>query len=168
MLKNICSTLFPSLYAERLIECAEEKKSWSSTLPIFYFNECQFPGYNLDLNLFEPRYKHMMQRIVNSTRKFAYVANFTNYTAKVGDVALVANLSEAQFLPDGCVIIRAKLTERKKIIEHYGKFNSSFFLFMISNRSNNSYYYYYYYYYYFYISKYFFLSFIYYYYYVFL
>jgi hypothetical protein len=51
-----------------------------------------------NLHLFEPRYRLMMQRVVNSTRAFAYVPNFSTYHANVGDVALVANIKEVDFL----------------------------------------------------------------------
>lgn len=83
MLKNICTTFYSELYQQRFQEIKLEKNSWSDTLPIFYYNDCHFPGYNLRLNLFETRYKIMMQRIVNSNRKFAYVPNFTNYCGKL-------------------------------------------------------------------------------------
>ena len=41
----------------------------------------------------------MMQRVVNGNRCFAYVPNFSNYCAKVGDIALVAKLVDVEFLP---------------------------------------------------------------------
>lgn len=41
----------------------------------------------------------MMQRIVNTSRSFAYVPNFTNYVAELGDIALVAELKEVEFHP---------------------------------------------------------------------
>jgi Lon protease-like protein len=58
-----------------------------------------FPQGNLSLHLFEPRYKLMMQRIVNTSRTFAYVPNLDTYDTQVGDVALRANLKEVEFLP---------------------------------------------------------------------
>jgi Lon protease-like protein len=89
-------------------------------LPIFYYNETLFPGGRLDLHLFEPRYRVMMQRVVNSTRSFAYVANFNQYRASVGDVALVAVLEEVEFMADGRCMLQAKLSSRMVITEHYG------------------------------------------------
>ena len=92
MLKTICTTFYSVKYEQRRIEIEQEKKSWLLTLPIFYFNDCHFPGYNLRLNLFEPRYKIMMHRIVNSNRKFAYVPNFTNYCGKL---SVITNCSRS-------------------------------------------------------------------------
>lgn len=98
MIKSIAMAINPTLYTSRLQEIEAEKASWNTVLPIFYYNQALFPGCKLSLHLFEPRYKIMMQRIINSTRMFAYVPNYTNYTAVLGDVALIAQLEEAEFL----------------------------------------------------------------------
>lgn len=78
-----------------------------------------FPSGNLSLHLFEPRYKLMMQRIVNTTRSFAYVPNLDTYQASVGDVAMRAVLKEVEFLPDGRCLLEARLEGRYKITEHF-------------------------------------------------
>lgn len=98
MLKDICIAVNPDAYALRQAECQAEKATWVATYPIFYYNEPLFPNSRLNLHLFEPRYRLMMQRVVNSTRAFAYVPNFSTYHASVGDVALVANIKEVDFL----------------------------------------------------------------------
>jgi hypothetical protein len=41
----------------RLKEVEEEKKSWDTILPIFFYNDTLFPFSPLALYLFEPRYK---------------------------------------------------------------------------------------------------------------
>lgn len=99
VIKALALTFDPDGYALRLAETMPEKVSWNALYPIFYYNATMFPGSRLNLHLFEPRYKLMMQRIVNSTRSFAYVPNFTNYNARVGEIALVAELKEVEFLP---------------------------------------------------------------------
>lgn len=98
MIKTIAKSLNPTLYEQREAEAAIEKSSWKKLLPIFYYNATMFPGETLSLHLFEPRYKLMMQRVVNSTRAFAYVPNFVSYCARDGDLALVAELKETEFL----------------------------------------------------------------------
>jgi Lon protease-like protein len=112
----------PVHYAQRLEEAIAEKSAWSTLLPIFYYNEAMFPGSKLGLHLFEPRYRVMMQRVVDSTRSFAYVPNFNNYTAKVGDVALIAQLEEVEFMSDGRCMLEAKLTSRHIIVDHFGEY----------------------------------------------
>lgn len=119
MLKELAMTLNRDAYAMRLAECEAEKASWSTLLPIFYYNDCLFPGSRLSLHLFEPRYRVMMQRVVNTSRSFAYVPNFTDYRANIGDPALVAQLEEVEFMADGRCILEAKLTSRHIIVDHY-------------------------------------------------
>lgn len=41
----------------RLKEVEDEKKSWDTILPIFFYNDTLFPFSPLALYLFEPRYK---------------------------------------------------------------------------------------------------------------
>lgn len=91
----------PVGYTQRLAECEMEKKTWKTLYPVFYYNSTIFPGSHLNLHLFEPRYRIMMQRVVNTTRSFAYVPNFTSYSASVGDIALVAELKDCEFMADG-------------------------------------------------------------------
>jgi hypothetical protein len=62
----------------------------------------------------------MMQRIVNTSRSFAYVPNLDTYNAHVGDIALKAVLKEVEFLPDGRCLLEAKLEGRYRILEHFG------------------------------------------------
>jgi hypothetical protein len=99
MVKGVAMTLDPEGYRLRLEETVTEKESWSTILPIFFYNSVMFPGSTLSLHLFEPRYKLMMQRVVNGSKSFAYVPNFSSYQANNGDIALIAKLKEVEFLP---------------------------------------------------------------------
>lgn len=119
MIKNMAKLIDPALYELRQKEADAEKSTWSSLLPIFYYNVAMFPGQTLALHLFEPRYKLMMRRIVDTSRSFAYVPNFTSYKASPGDIALTAELKEVEFLPDGRCLIEAALAARHKIIDHF-------------------------------------------------
>lgn len=83
----------------RLQEAQLQKESWTALYPVFYYNSAMFPGSRLSLHLFEPRYRQMMTRIVNTTQAFAYVPNFTNYQAQENDVALIAKLQDVTMLP---------------------------------------------------------------------
>ncbi len=98
MIKSLAVAVDPDGYAARVAETLAEKESWTNLYPIFYYNNTMFPGSRLSLHLFEPRYKLMMQRIIDSTRAFAYVPNFNTYNAQIGDIALVAELKDAEFL----------------------------------------------------------------------
>lgn len=119
MVKTLAMALDPETYRSRLLEAEGEKSSWTALYPIFYYNSILFPGNKLSLVLFEPRYKLMMRRIIDTTRSFAYVPNFTNYHARVGDVALVVELKEVEFLADGRCLLEGLLVSRQRIAEHY-------------------------------------------------
>ena len=75
------------------------------------------PGGELGLNLFEPRYRIMMQRITAGDRKFCYLPNFRNYSASTNDIGLVAELEESEEMHDGRWSIQAKLVRRVRVTE---------------------------------------------------
>eukprot|EP01038_Epipyxis_sp_PR26KG_P008665 gene8665-11708_t len=119
LIKSIAMTISPQMYNQRLVETAAEKESWTTLYPMFYYNDTLFPGSSLHLHLFEPRYRIMMKRVVDSSRSFAYVPNFTNYHANLGDIILIAVIKEVEFMADGRCVLEAILSKRHKIVEHY-------------------------------------------------
>ena len=116
-LKSLVVTINPELYKRREEESAAEKMAWDRMLPVFFYSNPEFPGGKLQLHLFEPRYKLMMQRIVNAGRRFAYVPKLNNNVSVPGDLAVVAELKEVEFSEDGRCEIEASLTSRNRIIE---------------------------------------------------
>ena len=70
IIKNLAISLDPDTYRTRQEEANIEKSTWTTLYPIFYYNTAMFPGESLNLHLFEPRYKVMMQRVVNTTRLY--------------------------------------------------------------------------------------------------
>jgi len=119
MLSNIAQTCFPVEYAARLPEVAAAKLEMKLEMPVFFYNQRQYPGYELQLHLFEPRYRLMMQRVTESNRCFAYLPNFVDYQAKEGDVGLIAELDECEFMHDGRCNIKATLKKRFSVVEHW-------------------------------------------------
>lgn len=115
MLKSLALMTNPSLYAERLAEAVLERKASESLHPCFFYFEMLFPGATITLHLFEPRYRLMMQRVVNTTRSFAYC--FTGCPAVKGDICLLAKVKECEFMPDGRCLIEAILSERRVVSE---------------------------------------------------
>jgi len=119
LLVNIARACFPAVYEKRLAEVEAEKEGWELTLPIFFFNDTLFPFSPLALHLFEPRYRVMINRIVNASRKFAYLPSFNGYEARVGEIGVIAELQNVEFLPDGRAHLQASCRERYKILEHW-------------------------------------------------
>lgn len=115
-LKALAVAVDPVGYQQRLLESASEKASWLALYPVFFYNQTMLPGNKLSLHLFEPRYKLMMTRIVDTNRAFAYIS--ANRTELSG-VALVAELEEAEFLADGRCLLEATLKRRGRVVEQY-------------------------------------------------
>mmetsp|Transcript_30718 Transcript_30718/g.57398 ORF Transcript_30718/g.57398 Transcript_30718/m.57398 type:complete len:331 (-) Transcript_30718:271-1263(-) len=115
MIAKIAQKCFPREYEQRLLESKKDQEKFESTLPIFFYNNCLFPGCLLHLHLFEQRYRHMINRCVSSNRKFIYLPNFTDYKAKTGDVGLLAYIDECEFLPDGRALLKATIQHRVKV-----------------------------------------------------
>mmetsp|Transcript_31640 Transcript_31640/g.84609 ORF Transcript_31640/g.84609 Transcript_31640/m.84609 type:complete len:271 (-) Transcript_31640:457-1269(-) len=101
VLASIVKSCFPDQYSVRLADVEREKSSWSTILPIFFYNDTLFPYSCLALHLFEERYKVMIRRIVEASRKFCYLPNFANYEASVGDVGVVAEITDVEFMANG-------------------------------------------------------------------
>jgi hypothetical protein len=75
-LSRLARKCFPALYEQRLEEIEQERAFLLSSYPCFFYNMPLYPGEVLRLHLFEPRYKLMMQRIVNSTRRYVRFGRF--------------------------------------------------------------------------------------------
>mmetsp|Transcript_31639 Transcript_31639/g.84605 ORF Transcript_31639/g.84605 Transcript_31639/m.84605 type:complete len:318 (-) Transcript_31639:260-1213(-) len=119
VLASIVKSCFPDQYSVRLADVEREKSSWSTILPIFFYNDTLFPYSCLALHLFEERYKVMIRRIVEASRKFCYLPNFANYEASVGDVGVVAEITDVEFMANGRANLQAKCKDRIKIVEQW-------------------------------------------------
>jgi Lon protease-like protein len=117
ILKSLALQVDPAVYQQRAAESAVEKANWAAVYPVFLYNQAMLPCNKLSLHLFEPRYRLMMTRIVNTSRAFAYLS--IAYEVAVGDIALVAELKETEFLVDGRCILEATLCKRSRVVEHY-------------------------------------------------
>jgi ATP-dependent Lon protease len=84
---------------------ASERVSGISELPIFPLTVVLFPGVPLPLHIFEPRYRQMLNDIQAGHNLFGlcYFDQSTTDTEipPVGHVGCVAEVTEAQPLPDG-------------------------------------------------------------------
>eukprot|EP00602_Paraphysomonas_sp_CaronLab_P004910 CAMPEP_0185027032 /NCGR_PEP_ID=MMETSP1103-20130426/11853_1 /TAXON_ID=36769 /ORGANISM="Paraphysomonas bandaiensis, Strain Caron Lab Isolate" /LENGTH=406 /DNA_ID=CAMNT_0027560875 /DNA_START=266 /DNA_END=1486 /DNA_ORIENTATION=+ len=117
MLKSAAQLLNPTLYASRLQEVAQEKALWETVLPVFFYISVMFPGELLHLHLFEPRYKIMMQRVMATTRRFAYLYVSPHMPVE-RSIALIATVRHADFSPDGRCNLEAVLEfPRNKVTE---------------------------------------------------
>lgn len=70
MIAQIVKLCFPEQLERRMRETEAEKAKYELCLPAFFYNVPMFPGETLSLHLFEPRYKLMMRRIIDTSRRY--------------------------------------------------------------------------------------------------
>lgn len=96
-------------------------------LPLFPLNTVLFPGMQLKLHIFEPRYKALMNQLIDEDKPFGVVlirhgAETGNQAAEPFDVGCTAAIGEVQRLPLGRMNIvttghrrfRIKAIDRRK------------------------------------------------------
>ncbi|CAM9279984.1 unnamed protein product [Pylaiella littoralis] len=122
MIAQIAKASFPELLERRLRETEAEKAKFGLCLPAFFYNEPVFPGQAMCLHFYESRYKLMMRRIIDTSRRFAYILpgslrGQNDAPNGKGHIALVAHVCEAEFLSDDRVMVKTKFMGRYTILE---------------------------------------------------
>jgi Lon protease-like protein len=85
-------------------------------LPIFPLPLVLFPGQELPLHIFEPRYRRMVERCVEGDRRFGVVYHDPDlhgpWLNAEGAVGCVAEIQERQLFPDGRSLLITEGRER--------------------------------------------------------
>jgi len=97
ILVNLIQKFFAAEYEARRAEIEQETQQLSHTHPIFFYNEFNFPGSVMGLCLFEPRYKIMIRRVIESDQKFIYLPSFNGYRAEEGQIGLLGTVTRCEF-----------------------------------------------------------------------
>jgi Lon protease-like protein len=84
-------------------------------LPLFPLNVVLFPGQTLPLHIFEPRYRVMIQRCVESNEPFGVVLAQDEEPDQPCEVGTSARVTEVKRLPDGRMNIMTLGEERFKL-----------------------------------------------------
>merc|ERR1719384_1277726 len=92
------------------------------TLPVFTLNMVRYPGMLCQLHLFESKYLHMINRVLSSGNRCAYLCPSMNNNGNgqdpyKNDIAVSMKIEDCQFLPDGKCMIRAVI-EKRIIVKH--------------------------------------------------
>lgn len=106
----------------------EGPASVSITIPIFPLNTVLFPGAPLPLRIFEPRYRQMLERCIESDRRFG--VSLIKSGQEVGgvaepfDVGTVARIGSVRPEENGAIPISTRGEERFRIVnlDHSGEF----------------------------------------------
>jgi hypothetical protein len=76
LVSSMLKQYFPVQYAKRLAEVEEIEKSFKAQVPLFCFNEVLFPHQPFHLHFFEPRYRLMIERALETNRQFGFVPSY--------------------------------------------------------------------------------------------
>jgi Lon protease-like protein len=110
VLRNLLQAAFPEDYQGRAAEEAEVTGLSPSegdvlTLPLFVMC-AMLPGETMALNVFEPRYRLMVRRVLEGSRRFGMAT--VNHSHQLHDVACEVEIVESEQLPDGRFYIEIK------------------------------------------------------------
>lgn len=87
----------------------------STLLPLFPLDLVLFPGANLPLHIFEPRYQEMISECLERSQPFGVVRGKDQELAEVGCTAVVLNV--AKKYPDGRLDIMSQGRERFEVMQ---------------------------------------------------
>jgi len=113
MLDEIVRLHFPDQYRQRQEEEKMLKETDKLVIPLFMLGETVlFPGNQLPLHVFEPRYRLMIRRCIEGSHRFGVVP-FVN--GKLGDIGTAAFIENHFIFPDGRSLVLTTGEERFKV-----------------------------------------------------
>ncbi|CAK9219340.1 unnamed protein product [Sphagnum jensenii] len=114
-LNNIIQRNFQEEYQERKTEMDAITLAGNDILPLFVMDTV-LPMQHVALNIFEPRYRLMVRRIMEGNRRMGMVG-IDPETGAVADVACEVEISECEPVPDGRFLLEVLGRRRFRIIE---------------------------------------------------
>lgn len=116
-LNNIIQKNFPEEYAERKLENDSLIKLGVDLMPLFVM-DVVLPCEKLPLNIFEPRYRLMVRRIMEGNHRMGMVI-LDSTTGHVADSACEVEITECEPLPDGRFYIEVEGRRRFRILRSW-------------------------------------------------
>lgn len=120
-LKNILERCFPEEYALRKEEeqfiPVQESSGVRGQLPLFVLSP-MMPGESMTLNVFEPRYRLMIRRVMEGNKRFGMVAMAGNNT--LASVGCEVEIVEIEAIPDGRYVIEVRGVQRFEVDSQHG------------------------------------------------
>lgn len=114
VLQKIILLNFSKENMEREREIQQELVAQQFNLPLFMLGETiLMPGSSLPLHVFEPRYRLMIRRCLEGTRRFGIVPIINGKLASIGTTALI---EKHWILPDGRSLIATVGDTRFKVL----------------------------------------------------
>lgn len=116
-LNNIIQKNFPEEYAERKSENDSLSKLSVDLIPLFVM-DAVLPCEKLPLNIFEPRYRLMVRRIMEGNHRMGMVI-LDSTTGHLADFACEVEITECEPLPDGRFYIEVEGRRRFRILQSW-------------------------------------------------
>ncbi|XP_058228356.1 uncharacterized protein LOC131336502 isoform X1 [Rhododendron vialii] len=116
-LNNIIQKNFLEEYAERKLEHDSLTNYGADLLPLFVMDVI-LPCQKFHLNIFEPRYRLMVRRIMEGNRRMGMVIT-DSATGSIADVACEVEITECEPLPDGRFFLELESRRRFRIIRNW-------------------------------------------------
>lgn len=116
-LKNIIQKNFPEEYAERKQEQDGLINAGVDLLPLFVM-DVVIPCQRFPLNIFEPRYRLMVRRIMEGNHRMG-MAILDSSTGSLAEFACEVEITECEPLPDGRFYIEIESRRRFRIIRSW-------------------------------------------------
>ncbi|XP_004500017.1 uncharacterized protein [Cicer arietinum] len=116
-LKNIIQKNFPEEYAERKQEHDSLVNVGADTLPLFVM-DVVLPCQKFPLNIFEPRYRLMVRRIMEGNHRMGMVI-LDPSTGSLAEFGCEVEITECEPLPDGRFYIEIEGRRRFRILRSW-------------------------------------------------
>ncbi|KAL7098865.1 hypothetical protein ACP275_09G045500 [Erythranthe tilingii] len=116
-LNNIIQKNFPEEYAERKSEHESLTNPGVDLLPLFVMDVI-LPCQKFQLNIFEPRYRLMVRRIMEGNRRMGMAA-VNSSTGLIADYACEVEITDCEPLPDGRFFLEVESRRRCLIIRNW-------------------------------------------------
>ncbi|RCV44258.1 hypothetical protein SETIT_9G359100v2 [Setaria italica] len=116
-LSNIIQRNFPEEYAERRSEHETMTYAGVDLMPLFVM-DVVLPCQKMALNIFEPRYRLMVRRIMEGNHRMGMVA-IDSATGTVADCGCEVEILECEPLPDGRFYLEVEGSRRFRILRSW-------------------------------------------------
>ncbi|KAK8958513.1 hypothetical protein KSP40_PGU018919 [Platanthera guangdongensis] len=116
-LNNVIQKNFPEEYAERKLEHANLTYAGTDILPLFVM-DVVLPCQKLSLNIFEPRYRLMVRRIMEGNHRMGMVI-LDSTTGAIADFACEVEILECEPLPDGRFYLEVEGRRRFRVLRSW-------------------------------------------------
>jgi len=121
-LQNIVKTAHPAEYQQRCEEMETEVSQTTESMPLFLLNITAYPGIPFPMHIFEPRYRLMIRRCMEGSKRFGLVSCRQNPVGggwEPCDVGCCLEIKTIKLLQDGRSFIDCIGVRRFKILEHW-------------------------------------------------